>query len=48
MLAPMKALYARIPDRLYARVAKAARANDLKLVAVVRQALELWLRENGA
>lgn len=42
----MKALFARIPLALYKRVSKAAKESDLKLSAVVKQALELWLREN--
>ena len=47
MIAKMTAFYARIPDPLYRRVAKTATSKDLKLVAVLRQALELWLKENG-
>ena len=41
----MKALFARIPEPLYKRVAKDAKESDLKLAAVVKQALELWLKE---
>ena len=44
----MKVLFTKIPESLYNRVRRAAKASDLKLVAVVRQALELWLKENGA
>jgi predicted HicB family RNase H-like nuclease len=40
-------IYARIPPKLHARILKAAQATDLKIVAIVRQALELWLKENG-
>ena len=48
MIANVRALFARIPERLYLRVAKAAKDGDLKLAAIVKQALELWLKENGA
>ena len=41
----MKILYTRIPLALYQRVVKEARKRDLKLVAVVRQALMLWLEQ---
>lgn len=43
----MKALFARIPEPLYKRIVKAAKERDLKLAAVVKQALELWLKERA-
>ena len=46
MISSMKALFVRIPSKLWNRVEKAARLNDLKFSAVVKQALELWLKEN--
>jgi predicted HicB family RNase H-like nuclease len=42
----VKPLFVRIPEPLYARVVLAAKRKDLRLAAVVKQALELWLREN--
>lgn len=48
MLSPVRALFARIPEKLYLRMVKAATANDLKLSAVVKQAIEMWLKENAA
>lgn len=44
----MKPFWGRIPTKLYDRVVRAAKAGDLKLVAVLRQALELWLKEHNA
>lgn len=43
-----KVMYAEVPVSLHDRIAIAANAKDLKLVAVIRQALELWLRENAS
>lgn len=39
-------VYCRLPDNLYSRIVMAAHLKDLKLVAIVSQALELWLKEN--
>lgn len=38
----------RIPSELHDRVTAMAKAKDFKLVAVMRQALELWLERNAA
>jgi len=40
-----KGVFAEIPAELYARVSKAAKKNDMKLKAIVCQALLLWLRQ---
>jgi hypothetical protein len=46
--APVRQFIGRIPISLHTRVTTAANAKDLKLVAVLRQALELWLERNAA
>ena len=47
MIADMKVVFARIPTPLYMRMARAAMAKDLKIAAVVKQAIELWLKERA-
>ena len=40
-------LYLMLPANLYSRLVTAAKQTDLKLVSIVKQALEKWLDDRG-